>query len=492
MKYTDLKVIPMPKEVSGELEGGGFDKVLLAPAVYSECDSIYSDILCFSELATKIHGVKIVEENGGIQLIYDSKLDEGEYRINIGDEAAKVFFSTPEGARYALSTLLQLMRPESDGIALPRVSITDKPDCEFRALMVDLARKWHEPDTLLFYVDLAYLYKIKYLHLHFMDTQSYTLPSEKFPKMPTESCHYTAEYIKKLNSYALSRGIELIPEIELPGHSKAMVTSYPELFANTPDGERVEDTYSLFNNTEQSNIICVGKEGIMDTLRTLLCEVAEMFPNSKYIHVGGDEATISDWASCRDCKRYMNEHGIDGVKGLYTHFVAMITDLVLSIGRTPIVWEGFPAEGAEKISREVIVNAWESFYLTAPELIRLGFKVINASWQPLYVVPWRERFGKTPWRAEDVLAWNIYNWQNWNKKTAPYLNPINIQPTEQVIGAQLCAWECSFEEEVERVKENLAALSERTWNVRRYATDEQFREKLEVLLPLVDKLIKKT
>jgi hexosaminidase len=354
--------------------------------------------------------------------------------------------------------------------------------------MVDLARQWHPFNTLYFYVDLCALYKIKYLHLHFVDTQSYTLPSRKFPKMPTAGCHYSFEEIKILCDYAEMRGVELIPEIELPGHSQAMVLAYPEIFRNTPDGEVAVDNYSLFNNTDKDNIICVGKEGVMDALREILVELAQMFPNSKYIHIGGDEATITDWAHCRDCKRYMEEHGINGVKALYSHFIKEITDVVLDIGRTPIVWEGFPKEGADKISKDVVVIAWESYYLTAPDLIELGFKIINASWQPLYIIPYERAEGRLFWGAKDILAWNIYNWQNWNRKTAAYLNPINVQPTEQVIGALFCSWECVYEQEADRIRENLAALSERTWNIRRYATDAQFHEKLSNILPLTEKL----
>ena len=87
-----------------------------------------------------------------------------------------------------------------------------------------------------------------------MDTQSYTLPSAKFPKMSTAGRHYSFDEIKKLNEYAAVRGIELIPEIEFPGHSKSMVTAYPELFGNTPDGERVEDTYSLDTYSESRKV----------------------------------------------------------------------------------------------------------------------------------------------------------------------------------------------------------------------------------------------
>ena len=195
--------------------------------------------------------------------------------------------------------------------------------------------------------------------------------------MSTPGCHYSFEEIKILCDYAELRGVELIPEIELPGHSQAMVKAYPEIFRNTPDGEVAVDDYSLFNNTDEDNIICIGKEGVMDALREILTELAEMFPKSKYIHIGGDEATITDWAHCRDCKRYMQEHGINGVKALYSHCVKEITDIVLDIGRTPIVWEGFPEKGSEKIPPETIVISWENHYQTTHQLLAEGFRLVS-------------------------------------------------------------------------------------------------------------------
>ena len=489
MKYTSLKIIPMPKEVIGEKAGGGFELTSIEAKLYCADTALFSARENLFSFTKKIHGVELSDAKGGITLSLDTGLADGEYKLEITEGSACVYASGTEGANYAAASLIQLMRPLENGkIELPLVTVSDKPDCDFRALMVDLARQWHPFHHLYFYVDLCALYKIKYLHLHFIDTQSYTLPSRKFPKMSTPGCHYSFEDIKILCDYAELRGVELIPEIELPGHSQAMVKAYPEIFRNTPDGEVAVDDYSLFNNTDEDNIICIGKEGVMDALREILTELAEMFPKSKYIHIGGDEATITDWAHCRDCKRYMQEHGINGVKALYSHCVKEITDIVLDIGRTPIVWEGFPREGAEQISKDVVVIAWESYYLTAPDLIDLGFKIINASWQPLYIIPYERAEGRLFWGAKDILEWNIYTWINWNRKTKAYLNPIHIQPTEQVIGGLFCSWECVYEQEADRIRENLAALSERTWNIRRYTTDAQFYEKLSGILPLTEKL----
>lgn len=486
MKTQKLNIIPHPKKVTL----GDCDAPLTFKGISTTDGRLADHISSFVSLVERIHGVSLTAE-GGIKIELDARLGAGEYRLSVSETDANIAAGDEDGATYALSTLTQLAAPCEcgKGICLPRVEIEDKPDCEYRALMVDLARKWHPFETLLGYVDLCYLYKIKFLHLHFIDTQSFTLPSRAFPKMPTEDRHYSFEQIDILNEYARKKNIEIIPEMEVPGHAKAMVTAYPELFADTPVGEGKVDDYALFFADVKKNIICVGKPGIMDTLRTLTEEIISMFPYSRYLHIGGDEAAIGDWANCRDCTAYMKEHGIDGPRPLYTEFIKRMTDMVLELGKTPIVWEGFPKEGSETISKKVIVTAWESYYQLAPELIEGGFKITNSSWEPLYTVPKGHRVVPSGrWTPEEVLDWNIYTWRNWNKKTAAYEKPIIIEPTDQVLGATFCAWENNYEGEIDVVRENLAAMSEKVWNINSDMTHEELKESLEKLLPYARKI----
>jgi len=483
---TKLKVIPMPKEVIGESAEGVFGCTAYVPFIKCECECFKAAVGAFTAYVQKAHGVKLTEGDGGTSVVYDSGIEEGAYRIVSDEKGIVLSASGVEGINYALATLLQLISVTSGGPAVPIVTINDKPDCSYRSLMVDLARQWHPFELLSDYVDLCWFYKAKYLHLHFIDTQSYTLPSDVFPKVSTEGRHYTKEQIAQLNEYALARNVELIPEIEVPGHAAAMVKAYPELFACVPMEVKTDDADpTAFKSHFKNNIINVGKPGIMDTLKQLVSEIIEMFPNSKYLHIGGDEATINEWNYCADCTKYMKDNNIDGVRALYTEFTKRMTDMVLSLGRTPIVWEGFPKEGAETISRDVVVIAWESYYHLAPDLLEEGFNIINCSWQPLYIVPSRH------WTVENIMAWNIYNWQHWWPKSEARLNPIHVQPTNQVMGGQLCSWECRHDQEIQPIKENLAALSERTWNIKRYADDKEFRIKLDYVLSVADKLVKR-
>lgn len=481
--FNKLRVIPMPKEVCGMDEDGNFAIAKVQRKIHTDCERFKTYTETFAEYAGRVHGIEIELAQGGIEIYTDLGLAKGAYRMCCENNAVKIYACEDDGVTNALATLLQMMCADGDAIAVPMVKISDKPDCEYRSLMVDLSREWHPFETLFEYVDLCYLYKIKYLHLHFIDTQRYTLPSDIFPNVSTKDSYYTKPQIAELNEYAHARNVELIPEIEVPGHAAAMVNAYPELFANNLETEKGEDVDpTAFKTDFKNNIICIGKPGIMDNIKKLVEEIIEMFPYSKYLHIGGDEAEINEWNYCTDCKKYMADHGISNVRELYTHFTKLMTDMVLGLGRTPIVWEGFPKEGNEAISRDILVIAWESYYHLAPDLIEEGFNIVNASWAPLYIVPYRR------WTPEDIMAWNIYNWQHWWPKSEARLNPIHLQPTNQVKGGLLCSWESTYEGDIQAVRENLAALAERTWNVRRYADDEQFREKLEYVLELAKTL----
>ena len=484
MLCNEINVIPIPKEVYNN--GVEFGTLRISPKIYYDNPESEIYATTFAQYANRIHGINFERGQGGIELCSE-ELANGEYHIECNSNTVKLYYGDKDGLTNALATLLQLISVNDNEVIVPNVKIIDKPDCEYRSLMVDIAREWHDFETIFEYIDLCYLYKVKYLHLHFVDNESYTLPSERFPKLPTHGRHYTKKQISEINEYAHARNIELIPEIEAPGHAAAMVSAYPELFANTLDGsDMAEAETTEFRTGFKNNIVCVGKKDIMKTLKDLVAEVIEMFPYSRYLHIGGDEARINEWDSCIDCKEYMKEHNINSVKELYTHFIKLMTDMVLDMGKIPVVWEGFPKEGNETISRDVLVIAWESYYHLSTDFIDEGFNIVNASWEPMYITP-----GKR-WKPENILKWNIYTWKHWWEKSAAYLQPIYLQPTNQVKGGILCAWECTYEQEIESVRENLAAFSERTWNITGTEDVECFKDKLNCISQLAIKLSSKS
>ena len=211
-----------------------------------------------------------------------------------------------------------------------------------------------------------------------------------------------------------------------------------------------------------------------------------MFPDAPYIHIGGDEAMIASWKNCAVCRQYMEENGIEDEYELYSDFVGRVSRMVLARGKTPIVWEGFPKKGSHRIPKETVVMAWESYYHQSYELLEEGFQIINASWKPLYITPERK------WTPKDILAWDLHTWSNWNFKSEAALNPIHVQPTEQLLGGMLCVWEGTFDFEFGFTMENLAAASERIWTLKRMRTDEEYAKKQYRYLGKASRLVQDT
>ena len=474
------ELLPAPKSLTLEGEKNNYVIYTVKAAISTKEDAFATYLNTFIDYAEKLNGITLAKEEGGITLTQNTALEAGQYSILCSAKGITLSAADADGITYALATLHQILTVKDGEITVPAYTISDKPDASYRALMVDLARQWHSVEQVKDYIELCYLYKIKFIHLHFTDKESYTLPSDILPRLSTKNRSYTKEDIAAINQFALERNIEIIPEIDLPGHAQPFSSAYPAKFMH-----RAESGQSC-----DANVICIGKDGMMDTLKSLFTELVEMFPNSRYIHVGGDEANHSTCGSCRDCKAYMEANGLTSTKALYTRFVKDITDMILSLGKTPVVWEGFPKEGAETISRDIVVTAWESLYHLPNDLIDEGFTVTNSSWLPLYIVPpTHSGVAGGRWQPSDILRWNPYTWRNWWSASAAYQNPIVVKPTDQVIGGTLCAWECTYEQDITPVKENLLAISERLWNINGSVSTTKFNASAEKLWAMADKLL---
>jgi len=483
------RLLPSPKSVL--LQDG---KILIPFTAICDYAPWQGHLATLQEVFFKLFRKEIKEGKGGVRLSYDPALLPGHYRIDTTESEAVLAASDDEGILYAIASFYQLvlypkkggsLQMENGKIKIEKAVIEDWPEKDFRGIMVDLARQWHPARTVHCYIDICFMLKIRYLHLHFMDNQSYTLPTKAFPKAHGDKRFYSYEDIASFNEHAKKRGIILIPEVEAPGHARALNEAYPEIFSNEMEGDSGVMISEAGEEIDAGTVICPGSQKAVEGIGTILKEVCELFPDSPYIHIGGDEANINAWNYCTKCKAYMKEHGIENVGELYSDFVGQTARAVLELGRTPIVWEGFPKEGTHRIPKETIVIAWESHYHLAPDLLKAGFKIINCSWQPLYIVPSLLR----RWNFSDILSWSMYRWTHFWEKSPAKLNPIHVEPTDQVWGGELAVWECTYEQEISRVIENLPALSERTWTVERKFDDDTFRLRLMPMIKLLTWII---
>jgi hypothetical protein len=153
--------------------------------------------------------------------------------------------------------------------------------------------------------------------------------------------------------------------------------------------------------------MCVGKPEIRKNVRTLLSEFAEVFKYSRYIHIGCDEALHTNWTACHYCRDYMARQGIGTTMELYAHFVALVVDICLSLGRTPLLWEGFHKEYNHLVSKDAVIMSWSNNFQRVEDTLDSGFRVINAGYSPIYLMGSFPPDYSIVKEGFDMYRWNV-------------------------------------------------------------------------------------
>ncbi len=374
-----------------------------------------------------------------IQLAIDRTLTKETYTLSI-DQQIKIIGGSYAAVVMGTTTLLQLM---DEAQQVPKVEISDQPAHAYRSLMVDIARSWHDISVLEELIVLCQWYKINYLHLHLTDDQSITFPSTIYPNLATDGRQYTKKELQDLNEFAYKRGVVLIPEIDVPGHSSEFIKNMPELFG-------------IKEVSKNPYTINIGKEATYQALDNLLGEIAAVFTHSLYIHIGGDEAFFDGIEDDPDVMAYMEVNQIPTIKELFRHFIVRLNTMVKQKGKQTLVWAGFSPEGTIEIPKDVIVVSWEPQYYAPEQLEKDGYQIINASWKPLYVVNNRK------WTMEYIYEqWNVRRWENW-ANVGDFIGQ-ELTTTDNILGASICAWEQRPWNELHRLRERIPAMNAHLW-----------------------------
>ena len=366
------------------------------------------------------------------------------YALSIDERGARIGGGSPLALARGASTLLQLIGGASLSpdraqlLRLPKLHIFDQPRFAFRGLLLDVARRPHSIRTIEQLIDLCSFYKIGFLQLHLSDDSAFTFPSRALAELCTPAQTYSREELRGLSSYAHARGVELIPELEMPGHAAQLVALRPDLFAI---GGR------------QGSLIDFCNPAAVEALETLVDEVCEVFPSSRYVHLGGDEC---DLAALRESPHFAAA-GIEDPRQAFADFLASMNAHVRSRGRRAMVWEGFGPEFVGRIPRDLLVVAWDSAFHAPQSLLDSGFSIVNAAWRPLYVVNEKRA------SPAEIYSWNAHHWSHW-EPNRPASGGLQLREQSGVLGAMLCAWEQAEDVELESLLPRLAPLGERLWN----------------------------
>ena len=312
--------------------------------------------------------------------INSSLSNEEAYKLNVSPSSIQIEAKTPKGIFYAFQTLRQLMpaaiESESsvgDDIAwkVPCVSIEDAPSFAYRGMMLDVSRHFMSKEVVKRTIDLMSFHKLNTFHWHLTDDQGWRIEIKKYPKLTSiggfrdktiighakdkpykwdvkrYGGFYTQEDVKEIVAYARKRFVEIIPEIEMPGHAVAALTAYPEYSCSGGPFE-VEGRWGVFND-----IFCT-KEATFEFMQNILDEVVALFP-STYVHIGGDEAPRIRWKNCVHCQQRMKQENLTKESELQTYFVNRIESYLNTKGKQIIGWDEIIEGG---IPQRATVMSW--------------------------------------------------------------------------------------------------------------------------------------
>ncbi|MEW9053759.1 MAG: beta-N-acetylhexosaminidase [Neobacillus sp.] len=298
--------------------------------------------------------VSITGSNADILIEKDSFLDSEGYSIEIQSDTVILRASNENGIVWGLTTLYQMFveASQNNEKKIPLQTFSDHPKYKHRGLMIDVGRHFFEPEEIKKIIEEMSVYKLNVLHWHLSEDQGWRIESKIFPKLQENASngqYYTQEQIKDIVNFAKERGIDVIPEIDMPGHASAIISAYKELSCFDEEIP-VREGYGVFRV-----VMCAGKESTYKWIFNLMDEISELFP-SKYFHLGGDECPKDKWKICPHCNELMNSNNIDNYDDLQGYFMNRIREYLKSKGKTVIGWN--ESLKAKNVSKDMVIQYW--------------------------------------------------------------------------------------------------------------------------------------
>ena len=373
--YTNVIV---PRPVSCESGEGEF--VLSAKTVVrAESVDLVRSGEIFAEDLERVLGKelsvkKLSPRAGAINLSVDSTLELEQYMLKITKAGIWIVGGSERGVFFGLQSLLQIAAASpvmKDSLVLSAVTISDKPHFEYRGAMFDVCRHILTVDEVKRYIDILALHKINKFHWHLTEDQGWRIEIKRYPELSQVGAYrnetligrnrkskvydgtryggvFTQDEVREVVAYAAERYIDVIPEIEMPGHAIAALTTYPHLGC-TGGPYEVWTRWGI-----SKNVFCAGKESTFEFIENVLTEVLELFPY-KYIHIGGDEAPRDMWKKCPHCQKRIKDEGLTGEDQLQSYFMERVEKWLNERGRSIIGWDEILKGG---VSKSATVMSW--------------------------------------------------------------------------------------------------------------------------------------
>jgi len=277
--------------------------------------------------------------------------EDESYTLEVTPSGAKLHAANPLGVLHGLQSFLQLVTITPEGFGVPMVSIQDQPRFAWRGLMIDCGRHFMPIAVLERNLDGMEAVKLNVFHWHLSENQGFRAESHKYPKLHelgSDGLYYTQEEIRGLIEYARDRGIRVVPEFDMPGHSTAWFAGYPELASGTGPYQ-VERKWGIFDPAMNPT-----DEKTYKFLNEFIGEMAKLFPDA-FFHIGGDEVNGKEWDANPSIQAYKKAHAIKDNIGLQAYFSGRVQELVVKHGKTPVGWDEILVPGVPK---SIVVHSW--------------------------------------------------------------------------------------------------------------------------------------
>ena len=348
-----------------------------------------------------------------------------------------------------------LAKKDGECFVLPCTKVSDFPVAEHRGVMIDLARGTKPFDEFVEDIILIAKMKMNYLHLHIFDSQGLAVELDSLPVECYIKNYYTKEEMRQVIELADVLALELIPEFDMPAHSKKLVECFSELGCDTE--EKITGW-----------AICAGEEKAYELYEGIINELANMFPG-EYLHIGGDEIEFGDiphleylchWNSCKKCIQKCNEEGIKDRQELYYYFILRIYDIVKKTGKKMVMWsDQLDCSKEIPLPKDILMQFWRVAAegrgpvdgCSMEAQMDAGYTLINSCYE--YVYGDLEEYMNT----DKIIDWH---WANCSKDKS--------EAEDKIIGSEFCAWEYGNKEKCSHYEYTFApsvvVMADKLWN----------------------------
>jgi hexosaminidase len=365
--------------------------------------------------------------------------EDESYRLEIGAEGAKIQAATVTGAMRGMETFAQSIERDGNGFEARGVQIEDRPRFGWRGLMLDVSRHWMPLDVVLRNLDAMAAVKLNVFHWHLSDDQGFRVESKRFPRLHglgSDGWFYTQDDVKRVVEYARDRGIRVVPEFDMPGHTTSWFAGYPEI-ATEAGPYQIERKWGIFQP-----VMDPSKEETYSFLEEFIGEMAALFPDP-YFHIGGDEVDPTEWNRSAEIQAWAARNGLKDAHAIQGYFTGKVEKILAKHGKTMIGWDEVLDAG---LGRETVIQSWRG-QASLAEASRLGYRgLLSFGYYLDHLETARFHYAVDPidGPAKDLSA----------------------EQKARILGGEACMWAEYVDQETvdSRVWPRAAAIAERLWS----------------------------